>query len=108
MSRLSKMRFILLFQSLPENHGGPYRQTRDKFIKFPFYLFVCLLTYLFIWWQLTPLSIILQLYRGCQFYWWIPGENLRPVVSHWWTLSDNVVYLALIEIRTHNFGGDRH
>ena len=34
------------------------------------------------------------------------GENLRPVASHWQTLSHNVVYLALIEIRTHNISGD--
>jgi hypothetical protein len=31
-----------------------------------------------------------------------PGENHRPVASHWQTLSHQVVYLALIEIRTHN------
>ena len=31
-----------------------------------------------------------------------PGENHRPVASHWQTLSHNVVHLALIEIRTHN------
>jgi len=37
-----------------------------------------------------------------------PGENHRPVASHWQTLSHNVVQLALIEIRTHNIGGDRH
>jgi hypothetical protein len=37
-----------------------------------------------------------------------PGENHRPVASHWQTLSQNVVYLALIEIRTHNISGDRH
>jgi hypothetical protein len=35
------------------------------------------------------------------------GENHRPVTSHWQTLSDNVVHLALIEIRTH-ISGDRH
>jgi hypothetical protein len=37
-----------------------------------------------------------------------PGENKRPVASHWQTLSHNVVHLSLIEIRTHNFSGDRH
>jgi len=29
-----------------------------------------------------------------------PGENHRPVTSHWQTLSHNVVHLALFEIRT--------
>ena len=37
-----------------------------------------------------------------------PDENQRPVVSHWQTLSHNVVHLALIEIRTHNISGDKH
>jgi len=36
-----------------------------------------------------------------------PGENHRPVASHRQTLSHNVVHLALIEIRTHNFSDDR-
>jgi hypothetical protein len=39
-----------------------------------------------------------------------PGENHRPVASHWQTLSHNVnvVHLALLEIQTHNISGDRH
>jgi hypothetical protein len=35
-----------------------------------------------------------------------PGENHRPVASHWQTLSHNVVYFALIESRTHNISDD--
>jgi hypothetical protein len=37
-----------------------------------------------------------------------PGENHRHVASHRQTLSHNVVYVALIEIRTHNISDDRH
>jgi hypothetical protein len=37
-----------------------------------------------------------------------PGENHRPVASHWQALSHNVVHLTLIEIRTHNISGDKH
>ena len=37
-----------------------------------------------------------------------PGDNHRPVTSHWQTLSHNAILLALIEIRTHNNNGDRH
>jgi len=37
-----------------------------------------------------------------------PGENRRPVASHWKFVLHNVVHLALIEIRTHNISGDRH
>ena len=37
-----------------------------------------------------------------------PGENHRPVASHWQTLSYNVVHLTTIKIRTYNSSGDRN
>jgi hypothetical protein len=38
---------------------------------------------------------------------WVPGENNKLAASHGQTLLHNVAYLTLIEIRTHNIGGDR-
>ena len=46
--------------------------------------------------NISPISwqsvLLLQETRG-------PGENYRPVASHWQTFSNNVVHLTLIEIR---------
>jgi len=40
----------------------------------------------------------------------VPGENHRPVESHWQTLSHNVESCThrLWRFRTHNVSGDRH
>jgi hypothetical protein len=37
-----------------------------------------------------------------------PGENHRPVASHWKTLLNTVVHLVLIENWTHNISDERH
>jgi len=43
-------------------------------------------------WCLTLLSTILQLYRGCQLYWWgKPEYPEKPSTCHRQTLSHNVV-----------------
>ena len=65
-----------------------------------------------LWWLMT-FSTIYQLYRGGQFYCWRKPEypvKTKPVVSHWQTLSRNVVSSTprLRRIRTHNVSGDRH
>ena len=51
------------------------------------------------WW-----SVLLREETG------VPGENHRPVASHWQTWSHNVVSSTpcLSGIRTHNFSSDRH
>jgi hypothetical protein len=65
-------------------------------------------------WCLTPLSIILKLYRACQFYLWRKPEypekttNLSQVTDK---LSSHIVLSSthrLSGIRAHNISGDRH
>ena len=63
---------------------------------------------------LAPLSTIFQLYRGGHFFLvketGVPGENHRPVASHWQTLSHNFVSSTpcLSGVWTHNVSGDNH
>ena len=40
-------------------------------------MFVCL----FVWWCLTPLSTIFQLFRGAQFYWCKKSEDLEKTTD---------------------------
>ena len=63
-------------------------------------------------WCLTPLSTIIQLYRGDLL---IGEGNGAPGENHLWQVTDKLyhmllyqVHLAMNEVRTHNFSVDRH
>ena len=84
--------------------------TRCACLKFYLLQWFCL----FVWWCLTPLSTIFQLYRGGYLYWWMQLACLDKTIGlsqvtdkHYHILLYRV-HLTMSGYWTHTVSDDRH
>ena len=90
------------FTSFLINHNARWWNTTR--INCLFCLFVCFMVFNATFSNISAISLLSVLMVEETD---VPGENHRPVASHWQTLSHYVVHFTLIEIRTHNISGDK-
>jgi len=69
-------------------NGEAQKELDDKFIEVWLWLW---------WWCFTPLSTILQLFRGGQFYWWRKPEY-QEKTTDLWQITDKLYHMMLFRV----------
>ena len=82
--------------------GGKWKKTWSAVYVYFMINDQCKFDLVWFWWYLTPLSTILQLYRGSQFYWWRNPEypektsNLSQVTNKLYHITGFVLTTLVV------------